>query len=159
MDRNGSYDKSWADQWDSNPDQHLNNSQVSHDSKSSKYGKKVGQGLGKTKAVASVGYKKMKKVTFVCSRWIKQKYQARVNKTKWFELFSFPFCRKLLFFRASMDLIPGWSWEDYKLKKVSEFDSFEFVTIVHIRFEFPSLKKTCYVEASAELMLFMNLNM
>lgn len=83
MERNGSYDKTWADQWDSNdhPDQFLNNSHVGHDSRGSKYGKKVGEGLGKTKAAASIGYQKMKKATFVCSRWIKQKYQARANKS------------------------------------------------------------------------------
>ncbi|WOG99511.1 hypothetical protein DCAR_0518864 [Daucus carota subsp. sativus] len=81
MDRNGSHDKSWADQWDSNPDRFLNNSNVSHDSRGSKYGKKVNEGLGKTKAAAYVGFKKMKAATFVCSRWIKQKYQARANKS------------------------------------------------------------------------------
>lgn len=79
MERNESYGKSWADQWDSSNhgDQyHDSNSQSSNtESKAKVYGKKVGEGLGKTKAVASTGFNKMKQGTSLGLKWIKNKYQ------------------------------------------------------------------------------------
>lgn len=79
MERNGSYGKSWADQWESiNPDDSKRTSTST--SSGSKYGKKVGEGLGKTKAVASTGFKKMKEGTSVSLRWIKHKYNKTTQK-------------------------------------------------------------------------------
>ncbi|CAK9138668.1 unnamed protein product [Ilex paraguariensis] len=76
MEGNNSYGTSWADQWDSGPDP------VAYEPKkngsggggmTAKYGKKVGEGLGKTKAVASTGVKKVKEGTTTGFQWIKDK--------------------------------------------------------------------------------------
>lgn len=80
MAENNSYETSWADQWDYNPDP------VSHDKKNSttsstaKYKQKVGEGLGKTKAVAATGMKKVKEGTSVGFQWIKDKYHKTNQK-------------------------------------------------------------------------------
>ncbi|GFZ07792.1 hypothetical protein Acr_19g0007290 [Actinidia rufa] len=73
---------SWADQWDSGPDP------VHGEPKNggggggvkAKYGKKVGEGLEKTKAVASSGVKKVKEGTSAGVQWIKEKYHKTTNK-------------------------------------------------------------------------------
>ncbi|KAJ4963535.1 hypothetical protein NE237_023474 [Protea cynaroides] len=60
---------SWADQWDSDP-----LPQTNRNSKGGKSaGKKVGEGLEKTKAAASSGFKKVKASTSVGFHWIKDK--------------------------------------------------------------------------------------
>ncbi|KAK7411527.1 hypothetical protein VNO78_02961 [Psophocarpus tetragonolobus] len=66
-----SYETSWADQWDNGPD----SAAVSHESK-----KKNNNALGKTKAVASSGVKKLKEGTSVGLQWIKTKYHKTTNK-------------------------------------------------------------------------------
>ncbi|KDP31154.1 hypothetical protein JCGZ_11530 [Jatropha curcas] len=81
MNGNGSYGTSWADQWDDGPDP-VYNYQTKKSSgatnSTAKYKQKVGEGLGKTKAVASTGIKKVKEGTITGFHWIKDKY----NKTK-----------------------------------------------------------------------------
>ncbi|KAF8399342.1 hypothetical protein HHK36_015207 [Tetracentron sinense] len=58
---------SWADQWDySNPDP-VPDQNKKGDGATAKVGKKVGEGFGKTKAVASTGIKKVKEGTTVDS--------------------------------------------------------------------------------------------
>ncbi|KAK7291657.1 hypothetical protein RIF29_06972 [Crotalaria pallida] len=74
-----SYGTSWADQWDNGPDPET----VGHDKKSNnsaKYKQKLGEGLGKTKAVASTGMKKLKDGTSVGFNWIKTKYSNTKQK-------------------------------------------------------------------------------
>lgn len=75
MESNGT---SWADQWDN----HDSPDPVPETNKSSKakYSKKIGDGLGKTKAVASTGVKKVKEGTTVGFHWIKEKYQKKNQK-------------------------------------------------------------------------------
>nr|KYP46996.1 hypothetical protein KK1_031365 [Cajanus cajan] len=67
----GSYESSWADQWDNGPDTVTE----SHESK-----KKSNNALGKTKAVASTGVKKLKEGTSVGLQWIKTKYNKTTQK-------------------------------------------------------------------------------
>ncbi|KAL3818655.1 hypothetical protein ACJIZ3_004560 [Penstemon smallii] len=64
---------SWADQWDNGSD-HVEEKRKSG-GVAAKYGKKVGEGLGKTKSVASSGVKKVKEGTSVGFQWIKGKCQ------------------------------------------------------------------------------------
>ncbi|KAL6013398.1 hypothetical protein ACLOJK_003896 [Asimina triloba] len=72
-----SYGTSWADQWDySNPDPVPERKENAK----SKYGKKVGNGLEKTKTVAVTGMKKVKEGTSVGLHWIKEKYNKRNQK-------------------------------------------------------------------------------
>ncbi|KAF8378336.1 hypothetical protein HHK36_029675 [Tetracentron sinense] len=79
MEGNGSYGTSWADQWDySNPD--LVTEQNSTGGATSKYKKKLGEGFGKTKSVASTGMRKMKVGTSSGFQWIKDKYHKRTQK-------------------------------------------------------------------------------
>lgn len=66
---------SWADQWDTrseyvNPTSKKNNTVK----------EKVGDGLGKTKAVALTGMKKVKQGTSIGFHWIKEKYNKSANK-------------------------------------------------------------------------------
>lgn len=70
---------SWADQWDPNPEYGGPASKKSGGGGSS-YGKKVGEGFGKTKAVASTGVKKVKQGTSLGFNWIKDKYQKTTNR-------------------------------------------------------------------------------
>ncbi|KAL8465300.1 hypothetical protein ACS0TY_034705 [Phlomoides rotata] len=70
---------SWADQWDTaeplpKPDKKKNGG-----SAAAKYGKKVGEGLGKTKAVATSGVNKVKEGTSVGFQWIKDKCKKTKN--------------------------------------------------------------------------------
>ncbi|KAK3035796.1 hypothetical protein RJ639_034612 [Escallonia herrerae] len=74
-----SYETSWADQWDSNPDP-APETKKSGNGTTSKYGKKVGEGFEKTKAVASTGARKVKEGTFAGLQWIKDKYHKTTQK-------------------------------------------------------------------------------
>ncbi|TKY73459.1 hypothetical protein E2542_SST02211 [Spatholobus suberectus] len=67
----GSHGTSWADQWDNGPDP-VTGSQESK--------KKSNNALGKTKAVASTGVKKLKEGTSVGLQWIKTKYNKTTQK-------------------------------------------------------------------------------
>ncbi|PON47600.1 CDP-diacylglycerol-glycerol-3-phosphate 3-phosphatidyltransferase [Parasponia andersonii] len=85
MERAGSsYETSWADQWDYNPDPIYDPKKSGASSSSSgsggKYKQKVGEGLVKTKAVASSGVKKVKEGTTVGFQWIKDKYHKTTQK-------------------------------------------------------------------------------
>ncbi|KAG9152814.1 hypothetical protein Leryth_017640 [Lithospermum erythrorhizon] len=75
-------DSSWADQWDFNPDPKPLNTKKNNSSGGgmNKYGQKVGEGLGKTKAVAATGFKKVKNGTSAGFSWIKEKYQKTTQK-------------------------------------------------------------------------------
>ncbi|KAH7858526.1 hypothetical protein Vadar_024990 [Vaccinium darrowii] len=64
-----SYGTSWADQWDDNPDPLLPEPKKGRGGA----GKKAGKGLGKTKAVASNGMKKVKEGTCLGFGWMKGK--------------------------------------------------------------------------------------
>ncbi|CAK7328992.1 unnamed protein product [Dovyalis caffra] len=81
MSGNSSYETSWADQWDYNPDPagYHNKDSSSNDS-TAKYKQKLGEGVGKTKQVASTGFKKVKEGTSVGFNWIKDKYQKTTQK-------------------------------------------------------------------------------
>ncbi|KAG5101964.1 hypothetical protein JHK84_046933 [Glycine max] len=75
---------SWADQWDDGPDPVMVGSN-SYSNKNSngntaKYKQKLGEGFGKTKAVASTGVKKLKDGTSVGLHWIKAKYSKATQK-------------------------------------------------------------------------------
>ena len=61
----------------SSPSHHDSPIPVPETKKSSKatYLKKIGDGLGKTKAIASTGVKKVKEGTAVGLHWIRDKYQ------------------------------------------------------------------------------------
>jgi hypothetical protein len=67
-----SYGTSWADQWDNGPDPIMVGSSNNNKS-TTKYKEKLGDGLGKTKVVASTGMKKLKDGTSVGLHWIKTK--------------------------------------------------------------------------------------
>ncbi|KAL5064695.1 hypothetical protein RYX36_026432 [Vicia faba] len=73
-----SYGTSWADQWDNGPDPIMAGSK--NKNSTTKYKEKVGEGLGKTKVVASSGMKKIKDGTSVGLNWIKTKYSKATNK-------------------------------------------------------------------------------
>lgn len=75
---------SWADQWDDGPDPVMvgSNNKNSNDN-TAKYKQKLGEGFGKTKAVASTGVKKLKDGTSVGLHWIKAKYSKATQK-HWF---------------------------------------------------------------------------
>ncbi|KAI3513430.1 hypothetical protein L2E82_26752 [Cichorium intybus] len=83
MSGNDAYGTSWADQWDHNPDPMP---AANYDKKTSgvgmtgKYGKKVGEGFGKTKEVAATGAKKVKQGTSIGLQWIKDKYHKTTQK-------------------------------------------------------------------------------
>lgn len=75
---NNSYGTSWADQWDPLPEYYDKSSKKSSGAgMASKYGKKVGDGLGKTKSVASNGAKKVKEGTSIGLQWLKDKYHNK----------------------------------------------------------------------------------
>ncbi|XP_030939086.1 uncharacterized protein LOC115963960 [Quercus lobata] len=84
MEGNNTYGASWADQWDySNPDPIPNAVDTKKNGgTSAKYKQKVGEGLGKTKAVASTGMKKVKEGTTLGFHWIKDKYHKTTQKNK-----------------------------------------------------------------------------
>ncbi|KAI3685174.1 hypothetical protein L6452_34410 [Arctium lappa] len=84
MSGNDSYGTSWADQWDHNPDPlpaaANYNKKTGGGGMNGKYGKKVGEGFGKTKEVAAAGAKKVKQGTSVGLQWIKDKYHKTTQK-------------------------------------------------------------------------------
>lgn len=77
---NKAYGTSWAEQWDYNNNDPTPAPSVENQKKSAKYKQKVGEGLGKTKAVASTGVKKVKEGTSLGIQWIKDKYQKTTQK-------------------------------------------------------------------------------
>ncbi|OVA14345.1 hypothetical protein BVC80_9023g46 [Macleaya cordata] len=80
MERNNSYGASWADQWDySNPDPIPENNKKTSGGGTKK---KVGEGLGKTKAVATTGVKKVKEGATLGFQWVKDKYKQRTTQNK-----------------------------------------------------------------------------
>ncbi|XP_054820593.1 uncharacterized protein LOC129319514 [Prosopis cineraria] len=80
MEGNSSYGTSWADQWDNNPDPATVDAKNNHTG-TAKYKQKVGEGLGKTKAVAKTGMSKLKEGTSVGLNWIKTKYNKTSHKS------------------------------------------------------------------------------
>ncbi|EXC32249.1 hypothetical protein L484_004752 [Morus notabilis] len=83
MATNGSsYETSWADQWDNNPDPvyDAKKSSTGNGGAAVKYKQKVGEGFVKTKAVASTGVKKVKEGTSMGFQWIKDKYHKTTQK-------------------------------------------------------------------------------
>ncbi|PON86076.1 CDP-diacylglycerol-glycerol-3-phosphate 3-phosphatidyltransferase [Trema orientale] len=74
------YETSWADQWDYNPDPVHDPKKSGASGSGGKYKQKVGEGLVKTKAVASSGVKKVKEGTTVGFQWIKDKYHKTTQK-------------------------------------------------------------------------------
>ncbi|KAG6589470.1 Alpha-N-acetylglucosaminidase, partial [Cucurbita argyrosperma subsp. sororia] len=81
MAGNGSYD--WADQWDYSDSKDVvteNTKKSGGGNTTTKYKQKVGEGLGKTKAVASNGVKKVKEGTSLGFQWIKDKYNKTAHK-------------------------------------------------------------------------------
>lgn len=70
---------SWADQWDDGPPDPVTVGS-NKNSNTAKYKQKLGEGFGKTKAVASTGVKKLKDGTSVGLHWIKTKYSKATNK-------------------------------------------------------------------------------
>ncbi|XP_057419371.1 uncharacterized protein LOC130713610 [Lotus japonicus] len=77
-----SYGTSWADQWDDGPDPIMvgSNNKSNGGGATTKYKEKLGEGLGKTKTVASSGIKKLKDGTSVGIHWIKTKYSKATQK-------------------------------------------------------------------------------
>ncbi|KAL2340857.1 hypothetical protein Fmac_008797 [Flemingia macrophylla] len=67
----GSYESSWADQWDNGPDTVTD--QLKKKSSNN-------NALEKTKAVASTGVKKLKEGTSAGFQWIKTKYNKTTHK-------------------------------------------------------------------------------
>ncbi|KAF8037131.1 hypothetical protein BT93_B0143 [Corymbia citriodora subsp. variegata] len=81
MEGHESYGTSWADQWDTGPDPVLAESNKKKSSlTTAKYKEKMGEGLVKTKTVASHGVKKVKEGTTVGIQWIKDKYHKTTHK-------------------------------------------------------------------------------
>ncbi|RZC50395.1 hypothetical protein C5167_018819 [Papaver somniferum] len=89
MERNNSYSASWADQWDyNNPDPVYENKKKNRKfltlggggDGTNKYGKKVGDGLEKTKEVAITSAKKVKEGATFGFQWLKEKYNKRTQK-------------------------------------------------------------------------------
>ncbi|KAG2679040.1 hypothetical protein I3843_11G031500 [Carya illinoinensis] len=89
MEGNNSYGASWAEQYDSSgyPEPAFAGATTTatktsgdSSSKTAKYKHMVGEGLGKTKAVAFIGAKKVKGGTSSGLRWIKDKYHKTTQK-------------------------------------------------------------------------------
>lgn len=86
MERKNTYESSWADQWDykynegPSPQESNQKSSSLGGGMKGKYGQKVEEGLGKTKAAAATGVKKVKEGTSVGFQWIKDKYQKTTQK-------------------------------------------------------------------------------
>lgn len=72
MERSSSFGTSWADQWD------YNDLEAVQEEKKRSSG--VKNGVEKTKAAASTGLKKVKEGTTLGFQWIKDKYQKRTQK-------------------------------------------------------------------------------
>lgn len=83
---------SWADQWDNSGDSakggrigggavvRSGENGTKSNSNTAKYKEKMGQGLDKTKAVASSCFKKLKTGSAIGFRWVKDKYHKTTNK-------------------------------------------------------------------------------
>ncbi|KAG7597550.1 hypothetical protein ISN44_As06g018990 [Arabidopsis suecica] len=81
---------SWADQWDNSGGSArggqvgsgavVRSSGSGATSNTAKYKEKMGQGLDKTKAVASSGFKKLKTGSAIGFRWVKDKYHKTTHK-------------------------------------------------------------------------------
>ncbi|CAH8390975.1 unnamed protein product [Eruca vesicaria subsp. sativa] len=78
---------SWADQWDNDSAKGgrvgggaVARSSGSGPASNNKYKEKLGQGLDKTKGVASSGFKKLKTGSAIGFRWVKDKYHKTTNK-------------------------------------------------------------------------------
>ena len=82
MDGHSANGTSWADQWDDGPDPVTvgYSNKKSNGGSTAKYKQKLGEGLGKTKAVASTGMKKLKDGTSTGFNWIKTKYSKATQK-------------------------------------------------------------------------------
>ena len=82
MASDGSYETSWADQWDSTEPNHAHQkgTVTLGGRPKGKYSQKMGDGLGKTKAVASRGLMKVKVGASVGVRWLKDKYHKTTRK-------------------------------------------------------------------------------
>ena len=86
MEANSSYvTLKWADQFDNGPSpSHVEPNEIGEEGGrggvKAKYGKTVGEGLGKTKAVASSGSRKVKEGTSAGVQWIKDKYHKTTLK-------------------------------------------------------------------------------
>ncbi|PSR96674.1 50S ribosomal protein [Actinidia chinensis var. chinensis] len=86
MEANSSYGTvQWADHLDNGPaPAHVEPNEIGEaggrGGVKAKYGKKVGEGLGKTKAVASSGARKVKEGTSAGVQWIKDKYHKATLK-------------------------------------------------------------------------------
>lgn len=79
MEAHNSCETSWADQWDYGSPVRATDPKKSGGA-TAKYSKKVGEGFGKTKAVASTGVRKVKEGASVGFHWIKDKYQKTTQK-------------------------------------------------------------------------------
>ncbi|VVB09645.1 unnamed protein product [Arabis nemorensis] len=83
---------SWADQWDNSGDSakggrngggaivRSDGGGAASNTNTAKYKEKLGQGLDKTKTVASSGFKKLKNGSALGFRWVKDKYHKTTNK-------------------------------------------------------------------------------
>ncbi|KAM1170691.1 hypothetical protein ACFX13_021458 [Malus domestica] len=77
------HENSWADQWDYNPDPlpaSVTKKSSAGGSAKAKYGKKVEEGFGKTKAVAANGMAKVKVGARFGLHWIKDKFHKTTGK-------------------------------------------------------------------------------
>ncbi|PSR95848.1 hypothetical protein CEY00_Acc21981 [Actinidia chinensis var. chinensis] len=74
----------WSDQLDNGPaPAHVEPNEIGGGGGGgvkAKYGKKIGEGLGKTKAVASSGVRKVKEGSSAGVQWIKEKYHKTTHK-------------------------------------------------------------------------------
>ncbi|XAR50132.1 hypothetical protein NMG60_11004376 [Bertholletia excelsa] len=79
--KDNSYGTSWADQWDSNPDPiSVETGKTGGGDGGIGMKAKVSKGLGKTKAAASTGVRKVKEGTSHGFHWIKDKYRKTTQK-------------------------------------------------------------------------------
>ncbi|KAB2624655.1 hypothetical protein D8674_016315 [Pyrus ussuriensis x Pyrus communis] len=79
------HENSWADQWDYNPDPlpaSVTKKSSAAGSAKVKYGKKVEEGFGKTKAVAANGMAKVKVGARCGLHWIKDKFHKTTGKQR-----------------------------------------------------------------------------
>ncbi|PQQ03990.1 hypothetical protein Pyn_19355 [Prunus yedoensis var. nudiflora] len=76
------HENSWADQWDyTNPDPLPVSETKNSSGAKAKYAKKVEEGFGKTKEVASNGMNKVKSGAQSGFHWIKDKYQKTTGSS------------------------------------------------------------------------------
>ncbi|KAI3440653.1 uncharacterized protein J3R85_003431 [Psidium guajava] len=70
----------WADQWDHTPKAAHEPKRLGGSARTDRYKQKVGEGLAKTKTVASRGVNKVKEGTTVGFQWLKDKYRQTTRK-------------------------------------------------------------------------------